>query len=146
VVIDEAEALRRAVLDVFDHPVLGRCQLHEIRNVRDRPVEGACPTTLRQAVGLLRSVYGAAVLDRLVASSPVVRIQPPRHEREPVVSLSVEQVAALARAMPERYRAMVLTQAGLGLRIGELLAPRPGRRLPTPHRAHRVAVHPGVEG
>ena len=35
------------------------------------------PTTLRQAVGLLRSVYGAAVLDRLVASSPVVRIQLP---------------------------------------------------------------------
>ncbi len=82
------------------------------------------PTTLRQAVGLLRSVYGAAVLDRLVASSPVVRIQLPRHERARVVPLSVEQVATLARAMPERYRAMVLTQAGLGLRIGELLALR----------------------
>ena len=82
------------------------------------------PTTLRQAVGLLRSVYGAAVLDRLVASSPVVRIQLPRHERERVVPLPVEQVAALAEAMPERYRAMVLTQAGLGLRIGELLALR----------------------
>jgi integrase len=40
------------------------------------------------------------------------------------VPLSVEQVVALARAMPERYRAMVLTQAGLGLRIGELLALR----------------------
>jgi hypothetical protein len=36
------------------------------------------PTTVRQAVGLLRSVYGAAVLDRLVAASPVVRIQLPR--------------------------------------------------------------------
>jgi integrase len=82
------------------------------------------PTTLRQAVGLLRSVYGAAVLDRLVASSPVVRIQLPRHERERVVPLSVEQVAALAGAMPHRYRAMVLTQSGLGLRIGELLALR----------------------
>src|SRR3954447_24985563 len=82
------------------------------------------PTTVRQAVGLLRSVYGAAVLDRLVASSPVVRIQLPRHERERVVPLSVEQVGALAEAMPERYRTMVLTQAGLGLRIGELLALR----------------------
>ena len=89
-----------------------------------RPVEGAGPDTLRQAVGLLRSVYGAAVLDRLVASSPVVRIQLPRHERERVVPLSVEQVATLAWGMPERYRAMVLTQSGLGLRIGELLALR----------------------
>jgi len=38
--------------------------------------------------------------------------------------LSVEQVAALAEAMPERYRTMVLAQASLGLRIGELLALR----------------------
>ncbi len=82
------------------------------------------PTTVRQAVGLLRSVYGAAVLDRLVAASPVVRIQLPRSERERIVPLSVEQVTALAEAMPERYRTMVLAQAGLGVRIGELLALR----------------------
>src|SRR5512133_2981008 len=35
-VIDGAKALRRAILDVFDHPVIGRCQLHKIRNVRDK--------------------------------------------------------------------------------------------------------------
>jgi integrase len=40
------------------------------------------------------------------------------------VPLSIEQVATLAGAMPERYRTMVLTQAALGLRIGELLALR----------------------
>jgi hypothetical protein len=31
---DDSKALRRAVLDVFDHPVIQRCQLHKIRNVR----------------------------------------------------------------------------------------------------------------
>jgi transposase-like protein len=36
VVLDGSKALRRAVLDVFDRPVLGRCQLHKIRNVEDR--------------------------------------------------------------------------------------------------------------
>jgi putative transposase len=36
VVIDGAKALRRAVLDVFDHPVIARCQQHKIRNVRDK--------------------------------------------------------------------------------------------------------------
>jgi len=36
VVLDGAKALRRAVLDVFDHPVIARCQLHKIRNVQDR--------------------------------------------------------------------------------------------------------------
>ncbi len=35
-VVDGAKALRRAVLDVFDHPVIARCQQHKVRNVRDR--------------------------------------------------------------------------------------------------------------
>ena len=36
VVIDGAKALRRAVTEVFHHPVLQRCQLHKLRNVTDR--------------------------------------------------------------------------------------------------------------
>jgi putative transposase len=36
VVLDGAKALRRAVTDVFDHPVLARCQQHKLRNVRDK--------------------------------------------------------------------------------------------------------------
>ena len=34
--IDGAKALRRAVREVFDHPVIQRCQLHKLRNVTDR--------------------------------------------------------------------------------------------------------------
>ncbi|MCV2489456.1 site-specific integrase [Geodermatophilus sp. YIM 151500] len=82
------------------------------------------PSTLRNLVSLLRSIYASAVLDRLAASSPVVRVALPRHERARVVPLTVAQVQALADAMPARNRAMVLTQAGLGLRIGELLSLR----------------------
>lgn len=80
------------------------------------------PLTLRNLVSLLRSIYASAVLDRLAASSPVVRVALPRHERARVVPLTVEQMQQLADAMPARNSAMVLTQAGLGLRIGELLA------------------------
>jgi integrase len=82
------------------------------------------PSTLRNLVSLLRSIYASAVLDRLVASSPVVRVTLPRHEQPRVVPLTVVQVQELADAMPARNRAMVLTQAGLGLRVGELLALR----------------------
>ncbi|HEY3008180.1 MAG TPA: site-specific integrase [Micromonosporaceae bacterium] len=82
------------------------------------------PTTLRNLVGLLRSIYAAAVLDRLVGRSPVVRITLPAADRERIVPLTVAQVRALADAMPARNRAMVIAQAGLGLRIGELLALR----------------------
>lgn len=36
VAIDGGKALHRAVTDVFDHPVIQRCQLHKIRNVKDK--------------------------------------------------------------------------------------------------------------
>jgi len=55
VVLDGAKALRRAVLDVFDRPVLARCQLHKIRNVQDR-----LPQKMRQVVGArMRRAYHA---------------------------------------------------------------------------------------
>lgn len=82
------------------------------------------PTTLRALVKLLRSIFAAAVLDRLISSSPAVRLSLPPMHRERVVPLTVDQVRALADAMAPEHRAMVLTQAGLGLRIGELLALR----------------------
>jgi transposase-like protein len=34
-VLDGAKALAAAVREVFDHPVIARCQLHKLRNVRD---------------------------------------------------------------------------------------------------------------
>jgi integrase len=82
------------------------------------------PSTLRLVVGTRRSVFNAAVRDGLVAHNPVLRLSLPRSERERIVPLTVDQVRALAEAMPPRCRAMVITQAGLGLRIGELMALR----------------------
>ena len=55
VVLDGSKALRRAVLDVFDRPVLARCQLHKIRNVQDK-----LPQKLRQVVAArMRRAYHA---------------------------------------------------------------------------------------
>ncbi len=33
--LDGSKGLRKAILDVLDHPVIQRCQLHKIRNVKD---------------------------------------------------------------------------------------------------------------
>jgi integrase len=82
------------------------------------------PVTTRHLVSLLRSIFAAAALDRLVGSSPVVRVALPPHERARVVPLTVDEVRRLAETMPDRYRALVITQAGLGLRVGELIALR----------------------
>jgi transposase-like protein len=55
VVLDGSKALRRAVVDVFDRPVLGRCQLHKIRNVQDK-----LPQKMRQVVASrMRRAYHA---------------------------------------------------------------------------------------
>lgn len=55
VVIDGSKALRRGVVDVFDHPVIARCQLHKIRNVEDR-----LPKKLRCVVAKrMRAAYRA---------------------------------------------------------------------------------------
>jgi transposase-like protein len=55
VVLDGSKALRRAVLDVFDRPVIGRCHLHKIRNVEDR-----LPEKLRSVVASrMRRAYHA---------------------------------------------------------------------------------------
>jgi putative transposase len=47
-VIDGAKALRRAVSDVFDHPVTQRCQLHKLRNVTDRLPEALASTVAKR--------------------------------------------------------------------------------------------------
>jgi len=54
-VLDGSKALRRAVLDVFDHPVLARCQLHKVRNVKDHLPQRMRPTVEAR----MRSAYHA---------------------------------------------------------------------------------------
>ena len=54
-VLDGSKALRRAVVDVFDRPVIGRCQLHKLRNVADH-----LPERLRSTVtSRMRRAYHA---------------------------------------------------------------------------------------
>ena len=82
------------------------------------------PGTLRL---LLRALEGH--LQQRRPRSPgghiaVLRVSLPAHEPDKVVPLTVKQVEALADAVPARCRAMVIPQAGLGLRISELLGLR----------------------
>jgi putative transposase len=63
VVIDGAKALRRAVTEVFDHPVIQRCQLHKLRNVTDRLPDALASTVAKR----MRRAYHHA--DPLVAQA-----------------------------------------------------------------------------
>jgi integrase len=85
------------------------------------------PGTVRLVVQTLRSIFNAAVQDRLLARNPVTGLSMPRSEKQRITPLSVVEVQDLAGAMPDRCRAMVITQAGLGRRVAG--APRTGCRL-----------------
>jgi len=54
-VLDGAKALAAAVNEVFDQPVIARCQLHKIRNIKDHLPEKMRPTVERK----MRSAYHA---------------------------------------------------------------------------------------
>jgi putative transposase len=63
VVIDGAKALRRAVTEVFHHPVIQRCQLHKLRNVTDRLPDALASTVAKR----MRAAYRHS--DPLVAQA-----------------------------------------------------------------------------
>jgi integrase len=85
------------------------------------------PVTLRMHVVVLRAVFATAVLDGLIARNPVqpaARLSLPKADKAKIVPLTVAQVRAWADAAGPAGGALILTQAGLGLRISELLALR----------------------
>src|SRR3954465_14352163 len=83
-VLDGAKALSAAVKEVFDHPVIGRCQLHKVRNVEDH-----LPEKLRSLVGArMRLAYHApsaleaqALLEALAAELDKTHPPPPAPPR-----------------------------------------------------------------
>jgi putative transposase len=69
-VLDGAKALSRAVKDVFDKPVIHRCQQHKIKNVRDRLPErlrGVVERRMRQAYHAESALQAEGLLTGLAA-------------------------------------------------------------------------------
>lgn len=109
-------------------PALGHMHLNDLTTARIRSwlvdVERARPgsTTPVKAYRLLRVVLNTAVEDGLIVKNPCV-ISGAGVDRAPERPIAtVPQVYALADAVGDRYRAMVLLATFAGLRLGELLA------------------------
>jgi integrase len=107
------------------YPGLGARELRSLRPsdvqawVTDRATVLA-PGSVELAYRYLSAALKAAEHDRLIARTPCQRIRLPRAERVEIVPPTVEQVAAIADAMNDRYRATVILAAGAGLRLGEV--------------------------
>jgi integrase len=83
---------------------------------RDR---GLAASTACTVYRVFAGIFNSAVIDGRLKRSPCVSIRLPRIQETTVRFLEAEQVQDLAEAMPARYRALVLTAAGAGLRQGE---------------------------
>ena len=84
------------------------------------------PSVVRKYTAYLSTAFTAAADDGLIARSPVQmrRMSLPKDDRPKFTPLTVSQVADWADAAAPAVRPMILTQAGLGLRVGELAALR----------------------
>lgn len=116
-----ASRLRRHVLPTFGHRPIGSLRPSEIRAWVKGLSGTLAPTTVEACYRLLATILKAAVDDRLLPSSPCVRVRLPDRFTGDVVPLTVEQVEAVQAEMPERLRAAVTLAAGVGLRRGEVL-------------------------
>lgn len=82
------------------------------------------------AAGTVRAVYASfsrimkqAVIDGLIPKTPCMGIALPKDETQREMHfLEPSQVEALARELPDRYKALIFTAAYTGLRWGELAA------------------------
>jgi transposase-like protein len=122
VVIDGAKALRRAITDVFDHPVIQRCQLHKLRNVTDRLPDAVASTVAKR----MRRAYHHT--DPLVAQAELEALARELDRSHPGAAASLREglaetltilrlgvpptLARTLRSTDERFKALVALSAG----------------------------------
>lgn len=107
------------------NPELGNVPVHTITPYTVRAWHtrtGARTPTLRaHAYGLLRTILNQAVHDGLLPNNPChIRGAGNAKRVHKIKAASIAELEAIASAMPERYRLMVLLAAWCGLRFGEL--------------------------
>jgi integrase len=115
-----------------------RLRLHVLPALGDYPLAALRPSTVqawtrglaatlapnyvRVIFANLSAVLQAAVDDGVIARNPcrAGSVKPPAPDRRRVVPWPAERVARVAAALPDRYAALAVAGAGLGLRQGEL--------------------------
>ena len=123
--------LYQDLLDDVLVPEFGKLRLTRITPTRVRTwyasMDPTKPTRRRHAYGLLASILSTAVLDDLLEVSPckVEGAATPVRAGETRVA-TLDQLDVIVKAMPERYRVMVLLAAWCALRFGELAELRRG--------------------
>jgi integrase len=111
--------LRRHAYPVLGDRPLSSIRPSEIQSWVKSLAEHLAPSTAVVVYRIVSSVFRAAVRDRMIAYSPCEGIRLPKVTKSRVEPLATEVVLALADAVPDRYRALVILAAGTGMRQGE---------------------------
>lgn len=100
---------------------------HLLQQLVNDLAERLAPKTVTRGYGVVRAMFSYAVDTDLLSRSPCRGVRLPRVEPGKRVVLTPEQVASLADATGEEYRAMIWLGAILGLRFSEVAGLRVGR-------------------
>jgi len=121
--IRDEGSIRNHVMPRCGQVPIGQLQpVHVGQWVADLDASGLAPATTRKAYQLLAAALSSAVDNGLIPVSPCRNVKLPKLTSPVMRILDPAEIGALADAIDEKYRALVLTPAFTGLRFGELAA------------------------
>ena len=124
--VRDAGYVERYIVPALGSLALGKLDARRIRRWVAELSEELAPATVTKAGQILSAAYDQAVDDRVVPANPCRKVRWPKPDLAELAVLEASEIAALADAIDERYRAVVLLACWAGLRIGEILALRVG--------------------
>jgi integrase len=114
--------LQRVIIPKLGSKELGRIKTPDIRTWYAAVAKERTPGQAAKAYRLLRMILGTATSDGVIAANPC-NIRGAGNEHTPERQIpSLEVVEAVVGQLNERYRALVLSAAFAGIRLGELSA------------------------
>jgi integrase len=113
--------LRSRVLPVFGNARIAAIEQVDVRRfIAELNKAGDQPGTIRNTFNVLRLVMATAVGSGAIRVNPCTGVRIPKSSRDEMLFLTPEEVLALARAITEDFRVLVLFAAYTGLRAGEM--------------------------
>lgn len=114
--------VRRHILPILGGTPLADVRASQVQSWIRGKQQQLAPRTVRVLFATLSAILAAAVDDERIPKNPCSAgsLKLPRVEERTVVPWTVEQVAAVRVALPERYRLLIDLTTGLGLRQGEV--------------------------
>ncbi|MHB8438569.1 MAG: tyrosine-type recombinase/integrase [Acidimicrobiales bacterium] len=119
--ISVEQHLRRHIYPVIGDRPIGAIRHSEIQGLVTHLSKSLSASTVRVIYSRVVAIFRTAVRDRVIQSSPCIGISLPERQAQVVDQvLLTEDVLGIADAILPRYRALIITGAGTGLRPGEL--------------------------